>query len=815
MADNKFFTNTYITGSGRRNYVNSDRLIEDPLFTSFTFDIDFITSPLFYTIKSDYGYSGKDGISTQIETALSEMYTKNMGGRLDYGYDILPVLSSEVLDGGKLGFGLQQNVYMDKPLYGATEYIYMVDKRNGGEDQNDVRYGGNGDGSNIGQNSYKLGSSVNAIVNESDYQWAQRQFEECQERNMEAYAIKNDPDAIAEREANEAAVESAQQVCDAKSKTSCKIRYVWDGKEMEETLTDISEAELMSRLEIAKEKDTAFENFKRKIINHGNEILSAKKKDGEAIFNNCACAKAIFAYDGSQKDYLITIANEYGRDFCTKLLFDGADSYANKFIELYNGICTVASGGGGFKSQKADDKQSFLIATSEGKGKNENDIRSSKLTEKFSKELKEFGFISGDNDELDSKYRVHTKLMDGAPDWARQLLVGSGSKLNSIVTECKSADVLLVIKDSLNIPDKYDDIDALIMELMASKFDIETSFKNFETEVTKKTKAEVEAYQSALNELQGNLYGSENGKSCEKGNATADSSYGQLLEAQNKLANDAIAQADNTIMITESALSDFETMILDYEEGLSLDEETGEEAGFVDSGQPSKTITQKVYPAPQTVLDMIGFISGMKKLTMDYPYVMQNISGLDAAYNKHYGIKDPYLGSGDDKITIICYEALDLRVSSMFNRYFNAVYDRQYRRERVPVNLRRFNCTIYVHDVRNFFFKKSDPRSRIDELTNMYSSVIEFRFYDCEIVPEETGNIFNDISNEAPSEMKKTNFTFTYGNCVVNFVPPSSIRKPTEKKEEEETEEIQERSKKEERKQQRQQRRQARKNKKQ
>ena len=148
---------------------------------------------------------------------------------------------------------------------------------------------------------------------------------------------------------------------------------------------------------------------------------------------------------------------------------------------------------------------------------------------------------------------------------------------------------------------------------------------------------------------------------------------------------------------------------------------------------------------------------------------------MDTAYNKHYGIKDPYLGSGDDKITLTCFESLDLRVSSMFNRYFNAVYDRQYRRERVPVNLRRFNCSVYVHDVRNFVRRSRDQYvNKIVELSDMYYSVIEFRFYDCEIVPEETGNIFNDVSNEAPSEMKKTNFTFTYGNCVVNFVPQST-----------------------------------------
>ena len=128
MANSKFFTNTYITGSGRQNYLRADYL-EDPLFTSFTFDIDFISSPLFYTINNyTYQHPDKIGISEQIEIALGEMRNKMFP---DKGYDILPLLSAEFLNGDKLGFGLQQNVYMDLPLYGATEYIYMVDKRNG------------------------------------------------------------------------------------------------------------------------------------------------------------------------------------------------------------------------------------------------------------------------------------------------------------------------------------------------------------------------------------------------------------------------------------------------------------------------------------------------------------------------------------------------------------------------------------------------------------------------------------------------------------------------------------------------------------
>ena len=43
--------------------------------------------------------------------------------------------------------------------------------------------------------------------------------------------------------------------------------------------------------------------------------------------------------------------------------------------------------------------------------------------------------------------------------------------------------------------------------------------------------------------------------------------------------------------------------------------------------------------APQTVVDMLGFISGMKKMTQDYPYIMQSITGLDTAYKNHYILK--------------------------------------------------------------------------------------------------------------------------------------------------------------------------------
>lgn len=189
---------------------------------------------------------------------------------------------------------------------------------------------------------------------------------------------------------------------------------------------------------------------------------------------------------------------------------------------------------------------------------------------------------------------------------------------------------------------------------------------------------------------------------------------------------------------------------------------------------------------PQTVLDMVGFTEGFKKLTEEYPYFFLKVNGLDAAYTKYHQVKDPYYGSGDDKITIECLESLDLKVSSLFNKYFNAIYDRQYRRERVPMNLRRFNCSIFVHDIRNFRYalqnmnpnrfgidiqNGDDALDYIVEMALNYLSVVEFKFYDCEIDPDDTGNIFNAINNEDGSEGIRTNFTFKYGNCVINFLP--------------------------------------------
>ena len=833
MADNKFFTNTYITSSGRQNYLRNyfkTADLEDPLFTSFTFDIDFITSPLFFTINySDYGYPNSKCVGTNIKNALTTMYAANMGNG-DGGYDILPTLSAVYINSDKLGFGLQQNVYMDAPLYGATEYIFMVDQRNASGAQNDVRYDSNsfvaGGGNPNASNSYKLGDSVKEVVNENDRAWAERKNKENEETAKRCDEIMSDPEVMAKHEANSITYTNAKKAYE----TTTQIFKDAEGKDV-----SLSEDEIEEGMQVYKNEVDSFESLKRNIVSWGNGILSNLQSKATNIYTSNACVRKLFSYSDidvpDKKDaYIKELEREFKNDCADikevreKYLFGQSDtstSFVQQFINLYNNDF-IRYGSDVKKSitwskDESTDANTFLL--DEVGGDNKSRIRDHKVISQFKEELKRFEMIDAAGTsflkvEGSAEPKVRVYYDNTYPDWAL--------KINTHLAKFAEKDSDFGGRDN--------GLQAIIGDIMGAKCDYEISFDNFTSDKVKENEAILSRYTMALEQIRSKLYGMVDGVACDKSNPAPDSLYGQYLAAENAFNNDAYSQAERTKRIAEA------DTIEDWDQTGPLYPEYGEDSDMGDSdsdipdygdsdngeSEPSKPDNGESEPsipdygdsdsdgsdydgsgnkgennanepvtknasesnkqekdilAPQTVFDMLGFISGMKKMTREYPYVIQGISGLDAAYNKNYGVKDPYLGSGDDKITLTCWESVDLRVSSMFNRYFNAVYDRQYRRERVPINLRRFNCTIYVHDVRNFFtkYRKKTAPNRIIELTDMYHSVIEFRFYDCEIVPEETGNIFNAVSNEAPSEMAKTNFTFTYGNCIVNFVPASEV----------------------------------------
>lgn len=163
--------------------------------------------------------------------------------------------------------------------------------------------------------------------------------------------------------------------------------------------------------------------------------------------------------------------------------------------------------------------------------------------------------------------------------------------------------------------------------------------------------------------------------------------------------------------------------------------------------------------------NMSAFVNGFKTLTREYPYVFQTIDGLPDAYKKYFSNKkDSYLGGGDDnKIKIGCLESMDLRMLSLFDAYFNAVYNHRYRRQIVPPNLLKFNCGILVHDLRNVVPASWSDKPVINkdfaEFISKNVSSVYFRFIDCIFDTDDIGESFANVNN---NESSTTNFSFSF-----------------------------------------------------
>jgi len=132
-----------------------------------------------------------------------------------------------------------------------------------------------------------------------------------------------------------------------------------------------------------------------------------------------------------------------------------------------------------------------------------------------------------------------------------------------------------------------------------------------------------------------------------------------------------------------------------------------------------------------------------------YPYYFQSLSGLEKAYtftpNKSY---EPIT------LEIETLESLDLRISTIMERYFFASYDHRYRRQMLPSNLRQFTLYVLLSEIRDFrtFVKetvtgKSDMK--IVDLNERLSTMI-FIFPHSEFDVTGSFSWLSEINNSEP-----------------------------------------------------------------
>lgn len=155
---------------------------------------------------------------------------------------------------------------------------------------------------------------------------------------------------------------------------------------------------------------------------------------------------------------------------------------------------------------------------------------------------------------------------------------------------------------------------------------------------------------------------------------------------------------------------------------------------------------------------LVDFIETLSKLNSEYPWYFQSIDGLADAWNRDFS-KPKF----KKEITISCLESIDLRVTALMDLYRKIAYDWVNRRCILPENLRKFEMTIKVYDVRNF---KKSPKNLMgiptefnsnkykinseflgDDFTN--TTQITFNLSHCEFLPDESGAMLGTVSNSS------------------------------------------------------------------
>lgn len=82
------------------------------------------------------------------------------------------------------------------------------------------------------------------------------------------------------------------------------------------------------------------------------------------------------------------------------------------------------------------------------------------------------------------------------------------------------------------------------------------------------------------------------------------------------------------------------------------------------------------------------------------PWYWQSIEGIDKIWD-YNELKDPFKGGDDAIVKISTLESIDLRITALMDLYRKACFDYEFRREIVPANLRKFQVTIFIQEIRN------------------------------------------------------------------------------------------------------------------
>ena len=814
----------------REYYRNSANNIEDPIFTGFTLSIDKEHSPLFFslagsevvdTLVSESGV-GAEWIKKE-EEMLRDMNAYHIVSLPD-SYEINTIEAKNLLGSNndrRGGYGIFNKYYMDNVLYGAADYIYMVDRDTEGTFTDEYGVADIGDGT-PNDSTYEHYSDLLSDVDPEAEVNAQAVQHEVDDNTSKTHTVNiffdnNKWDVRSDQKSVvDGLIKFMKDNPDSKvyiegyaSYDSGHTDHDWNNR-LSINRVDKIESELKkggieeSRISKDHYGDTvqpfAKNEYNRLVVGTVTGDFTQQSSLALKVEQEQAALSSTLSEDspaGSVEENPLIVEhdkNQVALDAAKKKFYgleDNSDEYAadskyKAYQEAVDKLKTLNS--------SIDDQ--MLYAKVELQEYVEDMEKNLALlqTNSENKEAK-------DNiDDIYSKFERYIKFFgeNSNSDHSKK----AGKTYSEIYNDIY-VKLAIVTKDN---EEKFkSDLDALKEYEKDNKEYYKKAWAVTKTQITgigvdddaKTLRQKLMDEKEKLSKI---LFGvHKDGRIGTESNPAEGSLCYDYLQAMNTLATDEYSQQEYRANELKTLAENYNDVVnydaiqkakKQVERNPNLpssnitkgDNETMDQ--YTDRVQAARNTRVSSDKIPQTVLDMLGFVNGMLDITNKYPYVLQTINGLDEAYKKYFDLKDPYMGSGDGKISINCLEFLDMRVTSTLNKYFNAVYDRQYRRERVPINLRRFQCSIFVHDIRNFkdTLKNSVIQNigdivGITEFALNHLSVVEFKFFDCEIVPEETGSLFDNVTNLPNNDMRGTTFTFTYGNCIINFVPFEDVRR--------------------------------------
>lgn len=247
---------------------------------------------------------------------------------------------------------------------------------------------------------------------------------------------------------------------------------------------------------------------------------------------------------------------------------------------------------------------------------------------------------------------------------------------------------------------------------------------------------------------------------------TSDKYYSSALELENfiNVRNGRGEEKDPFFLFNDPITTGFKLFFhFDVQSGLLADE------NYVDS---ALAYFKRIGDNERYVLCKT-FINLLHKISTNAEWIFQSIEGVDDIFTS------PLQGlAREHKLDIKTLETLDTKIMQLIMIYRQIIFDQTRGVEVLPINLRRFSCSLYIYDRRVFAKTSSATVNYLrtydnNDVTKLNHILIDMGM--CEFSLESGKDFVSDVSN-IKSEFNTNNLVFTtkqvmFSNLLMHVDP--------------------------------------------